>query len=56
MVEGHTQKEIAARLEVSAHTVNSHVQHVYEKLHVNSGNAAVAKALRERLISGHQPT
>ena len=52
MVEGHTQKEIAVRLEVSAHTVNSHVQNIYEKLHVNSGNAAVAKALRERLIGG----
>ena len=50
MVEGYTQKEIAERLSVSPHTVNSHVQHVYEKLHVNSGNAAVAKALRERLV------
>ena len=50
MVAGGTQREIAERLFVSASTVNSHVQHVYEKLHVHSGSAAVAKAVRERLV------
>jgi DNA-binding NarL/FixJ family response regulator len=50
MVDGYTQKEIGQRLGVSPHTVNSHVQNIYEKLHVNSGNAAVAKALRERIL------
>ena len=50
MVLGHTQKEIAARLFVSVNTVNTHVQHLYEKLHVHNGSAAVAKALRERLL------
>lgn len=50
MVQGRTQKEIAERLFVSPHTVNSHVQHIYEKLHVHSGSAAVAKAVRERLV------
>ena len=50
MTAGHSQKEIAARLFVSPHTVNTHVQHVYEKLHVRSGIEAVAKALRERLV------
>lgn len=50
MVEGLIQKEIADRLCVSPSTVNGHVQRIYGKLHVRSGRAAVAKALRERLI------
>jgi len=50
MVAGGTQREIADRLFVSPSTVNTHVQHLYEKLHVHSGSAAVAKALRERLL------
>ncbi|HYG68989.1 MAG TPA: response regulator transcription factor [Anaeromyxobacteraceae bacterium] len=50
MVEGYAQKEIAERLFVSPSTVDSHVQHIYEKLHVHSSSAAVAKAVRERLL------
>ena len=50
MVAGHTQPEIAERLFVSLSTVNSHVQNVYAKLHVHNGSAAVAKAVRERLV------
>jgi DNA-binding NarL/FixJ family response regulator len=50
MVEGLTQKEIAARLFISLSTVTTHIQHLYEKLHVNSNSAAVVKALRERLV------
>lgn len=50
MVEGLIQKEIADRLCVSPSTVNGHVQRIYGKLHVHSGRAAVAKALRERLV------
>lgn len=50
MVAGGTQREIADRLFVSASTVNTHIQHLYEKLHVHSGSAAVAKAIREGLV------
>ena len=50
MVRGGTQREIAERLYVSPSTVNTHLQHVYEKLHVHSGTAAVAKAVREGLV------
>jgi DNA-binding NarL/FixJ family response regulator len=50
MVEGHTQPQIADRLFVSLSTVNSHVQSIYAKLHVHNGSAAVAKAVRERLV------
>lgn len=52
MVNGYTQKEIGDRLAISPSTVNNHVQRIYEKLHVHSGNAAVAKAMRERLVEG----
>ena len=50
MVNGRTQKEIAEALFVSPSTVSTHVQHIYEKLHVHSGTEAVAKAVRERLV------
>jgi DNA-binding NarL/FixJ family response regulator len=50
MTEGYVQKEIADRLFISPSTVNTHIQHIYEKLHVHSGIEAVAKALRERLV------
>jgi DNA-binding NarL/FixJ family response regulator len=49
-VHGHSQKEIANQLTISSHTVNCHIQKIYDKLHVHSGVEAVAKALRERLI------
>ncbi len=50
MVEGLSQKEIAAKLNISPHTANSHIQNIYRKLQVNSGIKAVAKAVREKLI------
>lgn len=50
MAQGHSQRVIADHLNVTASTVNSHVQRIYEKLHVRSASAAVAKALRERLV------
>lgn len=50
MVEGHIKKEIAARIGLSVHTVNTHMRNIYDKLQVNTVNGAVAKALRERLV------
>ena len=50
MVEGLSQKQIADALFISTSTVNGHIQHIYEKLHVHTGSAAVAKAVRERLV------
>ena len=50
MSQGFAQKEIAHRLHVSRHTVDSHVRSIYAKLHVRNGIEAVAKALREGLI------
>lgn len=50
MADGLSKKEIADGLMISVHTVSTHIQRVYEKLHVNTNTGAVAKALRERLI------
>ncbi|HYE58392.1 MAG TPA: response regulator transcription factor [Rhodothermales bacterium] len=50
MCDGYGQKQIAEHLFLSLATVNTHVQTIYEKLHVHTGTAAVSKAFRERLI------
>ncbi|HYE94570.1 MAG TPA: response regulator transcription factor [Rubricoccaceae bacterium] len=50
LADGHTQRGIAEALFLSPHTVDTHLRHVYEKLHVRTAPAAVSKALRERLI------
>lgn len=36
VVEGLTNREVADRLFVSPHTVNSHLRHVFSKLGINS--------------------
>jgi DNA-binding NarL/FixJ family response regulator len=46
MADGLTNKEIAARLTLSIHTVVEYVGDIYGKLHVNTRAGAVAKALR----------
>jgi DNA-binding CsgD family transcriptional regulator len=38
-------KEIADKLDSSYSTVRTHIEHIYEKLHVNSRSQAVAKSL-----------
>lgn len=50
MTQGLMQKQIAETLFVAPNTVNTHVQHIYQKLHVHSNVEAVAKALREWLV------
>ncbi|HXF99222.1 MAG TPA: response regulator transcription factor [Bacteroidota bacterium] len=50
LTEGHDYKEIADRLFLSQFTVNAHIRHIYEKLHVHSKSQAVAKALNERIF------
>src|SRR4051812_2495774 len=39
-------KEIAEKLEISVTTVRTHIQHIYQKLHVRTRTEAVAKFLR----------
>ncbi len=50
MVEGLTAKEIADRLSVSIHTTSTHTRNLFTKLNVHSRAAAVARALRDRLV------
>lgn len=50
MADGLLKKDIAKQLELSVHTVSTHVRGVYAKLHVSNNIAAVAKALREGII------
>jgi DNA-binding NarL/FixJ family response regulator len=47
---GHTNKDIAERLGISAETVKAHLEHVFEKLEVSDRAAAVATAFRRGLI------
>jgi DNA-binding NarL/FixJ family response regulator len=44
--KGYSTKEIADRLSVSVNTVRTHLQHIYEKLHVRSRTEAVVKFLK----------
>jgi DNA-binding NarL/FixJ family response regulator len=50
LVEDLSQKQIADRLCISAHTVNMHLRNIYGKLQVQSKAGAVAKVLKERLL------
>ena len=50
MVDGLTAKEIAARLGISIHTADTHTRNLFGKLGVHSRAAAVARAMRERLV------
>ncbi len=44
MVNGYDAKSIAARMELSVHTVRKHIANVYEKLHINSKAQAISLA------------
>lgn len=48
--DGLSYKEIAAGMNISPHTVHSHVKHVYEKLQASDKRDALAKARRKGLI------
>lgn len=50
LTAGLTKQQIADELDVSFHTVDTHVRNVYDKLHVRTRAAAVAKAVREGLV------
>ncbi len=50
IVEGHSYKTAAAKLDISVSTVSFHLQNIYTKLQVHSKSEAVAKALRNHLV------
>jgi DNA-binding NarL/FixJ family response regulator len=47
LVKGFQNKEIADALAISTFTVRTHIDHIYEKLHVRSRTEAVVKYLKE---------
>jgi DNA-binding NarL/FixJ family response regulator len=49
-VEGHNYRTAAAELGVTVHTISFHLRSIYDKLQVHSKSAAVAKALRSRIV------
>ena len=52
LVDGLSQKEIAAKLVISPKTVAAHIQHILGKLGVHSRTQAVAQAYRRGLLNG----
>lgn len=55
LAKGLLYKEIAEQLKVSYNTVNNHVRHIYEKLHVNTRTEAVAIYLESHRGPGSSP-
>ena len=50
LVEGYSYQGAADRLNISINTVRDHIRSIYDKLQVHSRSAAVAKALRSRIL------
>jgi DNA-binding NarL/FixJ family response regulator len=50
LVEGDSYKLIAAFYQISINTVEKHILHIYQKLHVNSKGEAITKAIRNKLV------
>jgi two-component system NarL family response regulator len=48
--EGRSYKEIAGNMNISPHTVHSHIKNIYEKLQATDKRDALAKARRKGLI------
>jgi DNA-binding NarL/FixJ family response regulator len=46
LVQGYQYKEIADALSIGGSTVRTHIEHIYEKLHVSSRTEAVVKFLK----------
>lgn len=49
--EGFTDKEIASQLNVSYHTVTTHVKHIYRKLSVKTRVEATREAIKHGFVS-----
>ena len=47
------KKEISSQLGISAHTVITHVSHIYEKLGAANAPAAITKAYQTGVLPAH---
>ena len=50
LVDGLGKKQIAEKIFLSHHTVDSHIRNIYAKLEVHSRSSAISKAIREKLL------
>jgi DNA-binding NarL/FixJ family response regulator len=50
LVDGLSKKQIADKIFLSYHTVDSHIRNIYAKLEVHSRSSAISKAIREKLL------
>jgi len=50
LVEGLSKKQIAEKIFLSHHTVDSHIRNIYVKLEVHTRGSAVSKAIKEKLL------
>ena len=50
LIKGYSTKLIAAELNIAFYTARFHLKNIYQKLHVNCGKEAIAKALAEHIV------
>ncbi len=50
LVDGLTIDQIAEKLFLSRHTVDTHTKNIYRKLHVHNRSSLTSKAIRDRLV------
>lgn len=48
LVDGYDYKELAEKLYISPHTVRTHINKIYQKLHVNNKTQAIKIAINKR--------
>jgi len=53
LVRGLSNKQIAARLAITQHTVATHVEHIFSKTGVSTRGAAAMYALRHGLVDAN---
>ena len=51
LAKGHTKREVAAKTNISEHTVDTHIRSIYKKLDVRNRSAAIIKAISEGLVT-----
>lgn len=56
IVSGLTKQQIADKLFISFHTVNTHIKNIYKKLEVTTKAAVVSKAYKENLFYSNSKT